>query len=330
MSRAVSPEAIKNLDKVAEFANQLMQTKPAFVQAVAAMLASRKLYAASTYEIDALLEKVDFSKEIPKSNDETIEWTEEHKVFLKEILISASVAKACDSFDSGDLLRELVKSVIPWLTRVSGEHTQAQLEQKKKEQEESEKVRLETPIDIGFPIQNKLTTEEPSKISRKLSLLFIGEKPAVRWLMRRVENNLLEFGSGVTKSCQLFAGTSATTLVSELKPPVDVLLVHDISTAYQKLAFMPLLTCVNETQRRLKRLCGEAGALLISALPLDRKLKPNELHLADYEILRMHNLLRAVMTEPVLVDNRPHLRIVVGVEEIAVIPEEEFIEFQTN
>ena len=80
MNRAANSELLKDVDTVAAFANHLMQTKPVFVQAVAAMLASRKLYAASTYEIDALLQKIDFAKDGPKQTDSPpLEWTDGHK-----------------------------------------------------------------------------------------------------------------------------------------------------------------------------------------------------------------------------------------------------------
>lgn len=358
MNRAANSELLKDVDTVAAFANHLMQTKPVFVQAVAAMLASRKLYAASTYEIDALLQKIDFAKDGPKQTDSPpLEWTDGHKVFLKEILITASVAKACDSFDSADLLKELIESVVPWLTRVSTEHTQAQSEHKRQAQEEAEKTRLQTKLDIGFPIQNEKIETEPSKLDRKLSVLFIGEKPAVRWLMQRVQSNLLEFGSGAgqllhlacnrpvnsdpnslvvdekvwsncTSTNDSFQQLYGSSIFPQLKNPIDAVLVDDISVAYQGLSFMPLLTRVNEAQHRLKKWTTLAGSLLISALPLDRKLKPNELHLADYEILRIHNLLRAVTTEQIDVEGVPHVKVIAGVEEVGIVPLTELQQFE--
>jgi hypothetical protein len=339
--------AEKSMAAIAACANHLMQTKPAFVQVVASMLAARQLYTASMYELDLLIRSLDINKEQSKFEAEQIEWNENHKVALKEILINASVAKTYESFDSNTLLKGLIETVLPWLKKVTLHHTQVQTEEKQKENAEKEEKRINTEIDIGFSLHDKANNE--IKLNRQNSLLFIGESKVVRWLLNKVTKNLLEFGSGSNQLVRLTLGDStitdpslaslsekvwencaavnasfqqlyASSIFPQLKNPVDALIVDDISVAFTGLSFSPLLTRANEAQHKLKKWTKTAGALLISGLPLQRELKPNELHLPDYESLRMHNLLRAVVAEPVQVDGVDSFKITVGLNEIATIP----------
>lgn len=358
MTQEKDSAAKQDMSVIAACANHLMQTKPAFVQVVAAMLAARQLYTASMYELDLLIRSLDINKEQTKfETEQPVTWTEDHKVLLKELMINASVAKTYESFDSNTLLKGLIETVLPWLKKVVLTHTQVQTEEKQKESIEKENKRLNTEIDIGFSIHEKET--DVTRLDRRNSLLFVGEVKAVRWLINRIIKSLNEYGSGAQQVLRLasneadngnpdfislpektwinctatnssFQQLYAASVFQQLKNPVDVLIVDDIVTAYTGLSFTPTLTRANEAQHKLKKWANNAGALLISGLPLDRQLKPNELHLPDYELLRIHNTLRAVMTESVKIDEVDSVRITVGLREIATVSAVELDAFKPD
>jgi len=358
MTQEKDSAAKQDISAIAACANHLMQTRPAFVQVVAAMLAARQLYTASMYELDLLIRSLDINKEQTKfETDQPVTWTEDHKVLLKELMVNASVAKTYESFDSNTLLKGLIETVLPWLKKVVLTHTQVQAEEKQKESIEKENKRLSTEIDIGFSIHEK--EEAVTRLDRRNSLLFVGEVKAVRWLIDRITKSLIEYGSGAQQTLRLvtqelnidnpglitlpektwtnctatnssFQQLYAASVFPQLKNPVDVLIVDDIVTAYTGLSFAPALTRANEAQHKLKKWTSNAGALLISGLPLNRQLKPNELHLPDYELLRIHNTLRAVVTEPVKVDEIDSVKITVGLHEIAIVPAKELEAFKLD
>jgi len=69
----------------------------------------------------------------------------------------------------------------------------------KKQFEEREKVRIQTKIDIGLPLYldaEVLKVEEPSRLERSKSLLFVGESTVLSWLADRVTANIIADGSG--------------------------------------------------------------------------------------------------------------------------------------
>ncbi len=354
-------ELSTDMDLVAHVANHLVEKNPNFGQLVASMLASRQLYAMCLYEMEWLMKDGDFTKGLPGLKDATepVELTDTQKVMLKEILINAAAVQAQQPFDENVLFAGMTKTVFPWMKKSVEKHTTWQNEERKKQFEEREKIRVQTKIDLGLRLfieAEVLKVEDPSRIERNKSLLFVGESDVLGWLSDRLVKNSVVDGSGAEvvvrlgktapkfndprlivvpqdawKACAetntSFQKVYANFILPQLSNPVDVVFVDNILSAAQSMGFASYTTVANEAQHKLKNWTQAAGALLVSFLPLERKLKANELNMPEYETLRIHNVLRGVVAEEIEAAEKSY-RILVGQQEIAVITEEELAAYR--
>ena len=345
-----------DMDLVAHVANNLVEKSQDFGQLIASMLASRQLYAMCLYEMEWLMRDDDFTKVVPAfaESSESIILNDNQKVMLKEILINAAAVQAQQPFDEKVLFAGMTKTVFPWMKKAVDKHTTWQNDERKKQFEERENVRVQTKIDTGLPLYldaEVLKVSEPSRLERTKSLLFVGESTVLSWLADRVTANIVADGSGaevIVRLCKAapkyndprlihvpfdawkgcadtntsFQKVYANFVLPQLNNPVDVVVVDNLLQTSQGMAFAAYTTVANESQHKLKKWTEAAGALLISFLPVERQLKANELNTPEYEMLRIHNVLRGVVAEPIAADEKSY-RILVGQQEVAVIPAEE-------
>ncbi len=300
----------QDLEQVAEVANKLVLEDPSFGQLVASMLASRQMYAMCMYELEWLMRESQ-AKGLARLGDQ-------QKVMLKEILINAAAVQAQQPFDENVLFQGMKHTVFPWMEKVVGKHSEYQNRERRRLFEEQEKVRVETPIDLGLAI-----AEAP--LDRQMPVLLVGEAHLLSFVFDRLVENLpdtvkqvvqlvetkpkpssprsvlvpVDAWKGCTNTNNGFQRVYEAFVLPVLSNPVDLLLARNLLPAYKGLDFAALTTRANEAQHKLKKWANAAGALLVGGLPLDRPLKANELHQSEYETLRVHNVLRGVAAVPV-------------------------------
>lgn len=308
----VDDQLKRDMEVVAEVANKLVVNNAAFGQLVASMLASRQLYAMCMYELEWLMREGE-----TKGNDVS-DLSDQQKVMLKEILINAAAVQAQQPFDENVLFQGMKKTVFPWMEKVVGKHSDYQNRERKRLFEEQEKVRVETPIDLGLSI-----SETP--LDRQMPVLLVGEAHLLQFLFDQLIQNLpdvvkqvvqlveskpkveeprsvpvpLDAWKGCARSNNGFQRVYEACVLPVLSNPVDLLVVRNLLPAYNGMDFASITTRANEAQYKLKKWANAAGALLVGGLPLDRPLKGNELHQPEYETLRVHNVLRGVASKPV-------------------------------
>lgn len=339
---AVEIDQLKqDMEKVAAVANRLVAEDSNFAQLIASMLAARQLYAMCMYELEWLVREGDWqAKKVPELSDH-------NKVMLKEILINAAAVQAQQPFDENVLFRGMKQTVFPWMERVVGKHSEYQNKERRRLFEEQEKIRVETPIDLGLAI-----AEAP--LDRQMPVLLVGEAHLLSFLFDRLIENLpdtvkqavqlvegkpkasaprsvlvpLDAWKGCARSNNGFQRVYETFVLPVLSNPVDLLLVHNLLPAYTGMDFASITTRANEAQYKLKKWTNAAGALLVSGLPLDRALKANELNLPEYETLRVHNVLRGVSAVPT--DSPDQLEIHVGAQIVATVSAEELNSYKKS
>lgn len=334
----------QDMEAAAKLANQLVSQDVRFAQLLGSMLASRQLYAMCIYELELLVQDKDWKLE------DVPELTESQTVMLKEILVNASAVQAQRPFDEKALFQGMTKTVFPWMQKVVDKHAERQKQEREQLFKEWEEKRLATAIDLGLPI-------EEGALPRQLSVLLVGEAHLLRWVTKRMLSHLLaeksepkqivelveqapDFTSNpqvVSVPEQVWKGCTAANgiqrlyenfVVSQLSNPADVLLVHNIVKAYRGLELSPVTTRANEAQRKLKKWTGLAGALLVSCLPLERPLRPNELHMPEYEALRVHNVLRGVSTAAT--EDPEQLEVWIGSQKAATVPRAELESYRKS
>lgn len=333
----------QEMEKVAAAANQLVAGNSSFAQLLASMLAARQLYAMCMYELEWLVREGDWKvKDIP-------EMTDQNKMMLKEILVNAAAVQAQQPFDENILFQGMSSTVFPWMQKVVVKHSEYQAKERLKLFEAQEKVRIETPIDLGLSI-----SETP--LQRQMPVLLVGESHVLAWVMSQVKAHvancdsirqiveLVEFAPkepsektihvpvGEWQNCANsnngFQRVYERFVFPQLTNPVDVLFVSNLLPAYKSMPFVSITTRANEIQFKLKKWTNAAGALLVGGLPLDRPLKANELNLPEFETLRVHNVLRGVSAVPTDVPDQWAIH--VGAHVAATISTEELNSYKKS
>ena len=317
---ADSPFNIANeLDRLAPLASNLVETRPEFRQLIGAMLASRQLYAMCVYELELLCEP----ENLPNLPDTETPLTYDQVVWLREVLVNAAAVQAQQPFEEETLFRGMTETVFPWMKQVVVKHSDAQAAIRKRAREEREQSRVSTPIHLGFPFFDETASVDSHKIYRSRPVLFVGQRDVLSWLMQHITAHLLTGDHGSAQTVRLtgpvvrsenprlvtvpdsswsncantnngFQKIYDSVIAPQLSDPIDLLIVDDLLTAYRGYAQTPRTTAANEAQRKLKNWTDVAGALLVGCLPLDRPLRADELNSPEYEMLRIHNIVRGV------------------------------------
>lgn len=363
ISEGVDSQLAKDMELVASIANKLVSGHSDFNQLVASMLASRQLYAMCLYELEWLCRDTDFSKMMDTVTEGTSNTnealTDQQKIMFKEVLINAAAVQAQQPFDEQVLFSGMTQTVFPWMQTVVTKHSAWQVSERKKVIEEREQLRITTPINLGFQVYAGNEAGETHAINRHMPVLLVGEQDAVRWLLHRITESVLTPGSGVVQLARLLDGAPKVNdprLVSipndiwencansnvgfqkiyidfvspKINNPIDLLIVDNLLKTCRNMSVILATSVANEAQRKFKNWGAEAGALVLSCFPLDRGLRANELNGVEYEILRIHNILRGVVAEPCTVDDTPHFRMWVGQHEVAQIPATELEAFHLS
>jgi len=351
MSEAEKNENAETMSLMAEVANRLVSGDKRYSSLVGSMLASRQLYAMCLYELDRLCSETDFKRATKAEGEDNLEigkeLTDDQALMLKEMLVNAAAVKAQQPFEENQLFDGMMTTVFPWMRDVVTKHNEAQEKAKKEKVEEAEKERISQPVDVGLPIEAE---NGESALSRKTSVLLVGEAKLVRYLVENTVQKALKAQKNPPQLLRLCGSDTATTddvkmcflssqfwhdcaasnnafqqiylshVLPRLNHPVDLLIVDDISYAKKSLEFVSPLVAANEAQKRFKRWSDNAGCLLLGCLPLKRKLKDNELNLPEYETLRVHNTIRGVASEKITIDGVEHYKIFVGKHETCVVP----------
>jgi hypothetical protein len=319
------------------------------------MLAARQLYAMCLYELDWLCNDTDFSA----VDTVLAEMTDQQRILFKEVLINAAAVQAQQPFDEQVLFAGMTQTVFPWMQTVVTKHSAWQAAENKRGNEEREKLRIATPINLGFQIYAEIEAVETHAISRHKPMLLIGKQNVIRWLLHRITESVLTPGSGSTQLVRLVEGAPKITdshlvnipkdvwencansnpgfqkiydffVYPKINEPIDFLIVDNLLQACKGMPAIPATSIANEAQRRFKNWGAQAGALVLGCLPLDRELRANELNGVEYETLRVHNIIRGVVAEPCIVDDIPHFKVHVGQHEVAQIPATELEAFHLS
>jgi len=323
------PEEIADMELVANAANTLVSTVPAFGQLMASMLAARQLYAMCLYELDLLMKTADFSA--------TGGLTERQASMFREVLVSAVAAKAHEPFDETVLFTGMTQTVFPWMQRVVVEHTAQQDAERQARFEVNEAKRLATPVSLDLPGCAGLTRQE--------SVLLVGESHVLRWVLQRLTANALQPDSWVGQLVRLvemapktvdpklvsvppegWANCTKTStgfqkvyesFMDQLTNPPDLLMVDNLLLTQPSVSFVTDAGIANEAQKRLRGWAAAAGAVLVSCVPQSDGL--SEFPEQTVEILRQYN--RVLEVETWTTDATVVIRI--NGEEYATVPVEE-------
>lgn len=289
------------------WSNKLIK-RPMYKGTVSAMIAARQLYAVAYIELQALL-----AKETPPPDHMT-----------EDMLVQSAMHEAAKPFDINTLIGSLVGTVMPWVGEVADKKNAEDAEAARQEMEDADKRRRETPLEIGFRYDPEL--EEPV-LPRDRSLVLVGWRPAVRYVIDQIVNAVLASRreamlSTVVRLCyehprrgeenvylirlgkEKWAGCCNTTtalpklaiefIAPQMTYPADLVVCDDLVAAFTKsFKGRPEGAVAGDAHKRLRDWAKRDGAGVVAGVPFDFKTE-FDVSGPEWEQLRTFSVVRPV------------------------------------
>lgn len=102
---------------------------------------------------------------------------------LEDFLVQYAAYAASKPFSEHTLMQSIVDATLPWLADTIDSHSAADASQEKQDRQEAELLRRSRGISIGV---NYTPMQEQSDVSRTRSLVLVGWRNAVEWLLDRI------------------------------------------------------------------------------------------------------------------------------------------------
>ena len=314
---AQAKEQAERWAQLSEKAQSLLLQNKDLVQCVGAMLASRQLYAMALHDMDFRVDQLDEA--------------DEDKAALKEIFISSAAQQASNPFEETELFTGMQQTVMPWMEKVSKEHTDAELVVRQEEYAAAEQERRARGVAINFTYEQVTDDEgnvsDVSSLDRERSLVLVGWEPAVLWVLNKVlsaatepealldeetprqimllsrtnklhqDPRILTVGGKGWEDCAKSNGSWPKQFLAEyldkVKEPLDLFVVADLPYARTGFNFQSDSAKASDAQKVLRKWATGMGSAMIGAVPLGTEKLP-DLNTPDWEKLRMFSTLRGV------------------------------------
>lgn len=314
----------------------LVETRDNFRLALGAMVASRQLYAVAVRDLDECLAACNedsrrtlVAKAVSLMDNPPAEYDPLAAFDLvSEIIIQAAAAKAAQPFRETDLFRNFSESVFPWMLQVTEKHSQLDAAQHQADLQEEDALRRSRDVPIGIKWEHESGTNLP----RKQSLVLVGWKPAVLWVLDSImtaalaardeqsyyvlrcshtsprsvtetQPQLLRLGESVWKDCAVDNQSVSKLLhayvLDRMTAPVDLWIVDDLAHARSKGSLIHGATGrqSGDAHKQLRKGATDLGAALVAGVLLPTQEIPNVAASSHWEQLRSYATLRAVVVE---------------------------------
>jgi hypothetical protein len=141
-----------------------------FVEATSAMITARRMYSVAYREMLGLIGVAGGEDPSPAA------------IQVADFAAQYAMFRAGKPFSEHELMRALIDVVLPWLTEVVDSHTESDENQLAAEEAE----RRRAPVPLPFPHTIFKDATAGHELDRKQSLVLVGVRPAVRYLLDRI------------------------------------------------------------------------------------------------------------------------------------------------
>lgn len=251
--------------------------------AVAAMIAARQLYALAYAELQKALAEV---RPAPHP-------------LTEDLVVQSAMHEAAKPFDQNALIQSFPAAVLPWLADVADAANAADANAALAEMDQLDAERRATPLDVGFRVDPQQA--EPH-LPRDRSLLLVGWRPAVKFVIDRVVNHVLarkhagflatvvrlqkenvrrgeeelrlvRLGQDRWAGCCNTAGglprVVAEYIVPQMTHPADLVVCDDLLAAHtSSFAGRPPGAVAGDAHKRLRDWAKRDGAAVVAGVPL--------------------------------------------------------------
>lgn len=271
------------IQKAGQHLAVLMRDK-AFEDVIKSMISFRQAYAVAYRELEERVTKY-------------VETKGEAIVGLDNFAVQYAMYEAGKPFSEHVLMRGIIDHVLPWLTTVVDQHTQDDENEAVLERKRLDEERRAKPLTVGF--SHSVNQDVMGTMTRDKSLVLVGWKPAIRFILNHAEDAAVKAGHQVislTTKDRITAGDQAHNIVRVALPVwkgcaderkgiamvmgkeaadkmgalPDLVVCHDLEAAYVgQLSFAtPVGVCAGRGHKAFRRWCDGAGAGFLAGVCL--------------------------------------------------------------
>lgn len=176
-------------------AAKALLAKPTIDRCLASMVAFRRAYAVAYRDLAEELETeiaaaIAAERPLPPN--------------ITDFLIHYAMYEAAKPFSEHTLMQSIVRDVLPWLAGVVDRHTEVEETEDRKEREEQESLRRARVLPIGW----SHVPGGEAGLGRDRSLVLVGWRPAVLWVIDKIVNSVLAARDKQTFTVIRFSETS--------------------------------------------------------------------------------------------------------------------------
>lgn len=270
----------KEIEQCGETYRQLIDSHPELIDLVACLIAFRRCHAVAYREMHDLLLRITAAGiTVPP--------------LFADFVTMLFLEQADRPFDTHELMSGMVDVVTKWMANTMDRHTAADEAEAQAAQQKELADRLSASVPIGF----RYSVSEDETLERSRTLVLVGWRNAVLWLLDRAARTTSATGTVVqfaTRAPQRheqnsrlirvapdswagFANSDralATTVVTYVAPtigsPIDLITCGDLSLGLTNtFVGRPAAASAGDAHRRLRKWCDDIGAAIMAAIPVD-------------------------------------------------------------
>jgi hypothetical protein len=315
----LTPEQ-QNVLVARSFCQKLMKANDRYMRLIGSFITTRRMYVVFYRELQELLAK---EENVPD--------------LVEDYFVQSAIHYAAQPFNEHDLMQGFVDTVLPHIAEIVDSHVEKDKSAEIEETVKAEKERVDKPIPVGFNVDLR---DEQKTLDRKKSIVLVGWKNAVAYLLDQITDNVLADKDAqfqVVKFCVVpprvtrrepnfidialpqwrncantqksLAVCMGANVMDQQIRPVDLIVVENLAEAFGgSYVGRPAEANAGDAHKIFRRWCDRGGAGFIGGLFTETKETPN-IRDSAFEQLRTFAGLTPVA---VIEQDENHYKLVVG------------------
>jgi len=261
---------------------------------------------------------------------------------VEDFLIQYAMYESSKPFTEHQWMDNVINSFLPWLATVLDEHTAADEKEAQDQRIKENEERQTRPVPIGFKHTPEL---EAAMLERDRSLVLVGWKPAILWLLDQVcshallskdeqvyqvvrfmdsapkgkdqHSRLIRLGGNAWRGCadsdKKLAMCMGSYVADRISAQPDLFIVDHLPSAYTAgFVGRPEAARAGDAHRRFHKWCEKAACAFLGCVCVPERGTPDITDPA-FEQLRTFATLRPVIVQDEAEDLEPNkYRIIIG------------------
>lgn len=274
----------KEAEECSALYKELIYKYPQLLDIVACLISFRRAHAVAYRELHELLQKIENETDKPLPS------------LFADFITMLFLEVSSKPFNTHELMTGMFDVVLKWLVSVMDKHTAADEAEADKAKQQEHEERMASDIPIGFVYNVLDDSDAADKLPRSVSLILVGWRNAVLWLLdkaaKTASNNfsVLQFSEstpssgsqhsrlvqvgkqnwvGSANSDRTFATMVANKVVPLISTQLDLVVCADLPEAMNNNYInRPPAAIAGDVHRKMRKWCDQMGSAFLGGVLL--------------------------------------------------------------